>query len=653
MWMWPDTMDMSQASERVAHLGVEAIGGIDAADIDIRPGVTVLVGRNATNRTSLLQSITAACGSTDVSVRGDADSGEVQLRVDGETYTRTVRDGEDGVSASGEALLSEPRTAELFAFLLEANPVRRAVARGDPLRELILEPIDTESIEAEIARLREEKRELDAELETVGELRERLPELEARRERLDAKLERKRGELKEKQSELAAASERLEAERERSSELDEKLAELNEKRKTLAEVRSDLDIERSAIEEIRAEIADLEDERADLEDAPVARIEELDRQLAFVRDQKRDAEASMNDLQRIIQFNEEMIDGANLDLVEEEVADGDGPEAVTDRLVEGEQVVCWTCGTEVGKAAVESTVARLREVRQEELQKVDRLDDHLDELESERAKLKRQRDRAETIDRQLESLRSELAESRERVGTLESRAEALADEVDDIEQDVERLQDQTYDGLLDRQEAVDELEFEVERLREERETVDAEIRRTEKRVDERADLEAERDAVQEEVVELRRRVKRTESEAVEQFNERMAELLDRLGYDNIERIWVEPREPRGDGDGTDRVFDLHVVRTAPDGTTYEDTVDHLSESEREVTGIVFALAGYLAHDVYEDVPFLLLDSLEAIDSERIAALVEYVSDDAEYVVAALLPEDAQALDDDYDRVTDI
>jgi hypothetical protein len=116
---------------------------------------------------------------------------------------------------------------------------------------------------------------------------------------------------------------------------------------------------------------------------------------------------------------------------------------------------------------------------------------------------------------------------------------------------------------------------------------------------------------------------------------------------------VEPREPTGDGDGTDRVFDLHVVRTAPDGTTYEDTVDHLSESEREVTGIVFALAGYLAHDVYEDVPFLLLDSLEAIDSERIAALVEYVSDDAEYVVAALLPEDAQALDDDYDRVTDI
>jgi len=29
----------------------------------------------------------------------------------------------------------------------------------------------------------------------------------------------------------------------------------------------------------------------------------------------------------------------------------------------------------------------------------------------------------------------------------------------------------------------------------------------------------------------------------------------------------------------------------------------LSESEREVTGLVFALAGYLVHDVHETVPF--------------------------------------------------
>jgi len=86
---------------------------------------------------------------------------------------------------------------------------------------------------------------------------------------------------------------------------------------------------------------------------------------------------------------------------------------------------------------------------------------------------------------------------------------------------------------------------------------------------------------------------------------------------------------------------------------YEDTIDHLSESEREVTGIIFALAGYLAHDVYRTVPFLLLDSVEAIDSDRIARLVEYLNEYVDYLVVALLTEDAAALDERYTRIRSI
>ena len=136
----------------------------------------------------------------------------------------------------------------------------------------------------------------------------------------------------------------------------------------------------------------------------------------------------------------------------------------------------------------------------------------------------------------------------------------------------------------------------------------------------------------------------------------MNSLLDVLGYGNVERVWIE-RIEREEREGRRTVsrpaFELHVIRTADSGATYEDTVDHLSESEREVTGLVFALAGYLVHEVYESVPFMLLDSLEAIDSDRIAALVEYFEDYAPNIVVALLPEDAAALDDDYHRVTEI
>jgi hypothetical protein len=50
---------------------------------------------------------------------------------------------------------------------------------------------------------------------------------------------------------------------------------------------------------------------------------------------------------------------------------------------------------------------------------------------------------------------------------------------------------------------------------------------------------------------------------------------------------------------------------------------------------------------------MIVDSLEALVPSRIAALVEYFEGYAEYLVVALLPEDAAALDDDYQRVTEI
>lgn len=101
------------------------------------------------------------------------------------------------------------------------------------------------------------------------------------------------------------------------------------------------------------------------------------------------------------------------------------------------------------------------------------------------------------------------------------------------------------------------------------------------------------------------------------------------------------------------VFNIHTVRSTEDGTTYEDTVEHLSESKREVTGLVSVLAVCLIHDLHETLSFIVLDSLEALDPDRIAALVEYFDEYAAYPVVALLPEDAAALDDGYERVTEI
>ena len=136
----------------------------------------------------------------------------------------------------------------------------------------------------------------------------------------------------------------------------------------------------------------------------------------------------------------------------------------------------------------------------------------------------------------------------------------------------------------------------------------------------------------------------------------MDTILSLLEYENLDRIWIERREEtarEGRRTVTKTTFDLHIVRSSADGTTYEDTIDHLSESEREVTGLIVALAGYLVHDVYDVVPFMLLDSLEAIDADRIATLVAYLEEYADCLVVALLREDATALPESYTYVREI
>lgn len=72
-----------------------------------------------------------------------------------------------------------------------------------------------------------------------------------------------------------------------------------------------------------------------------------------------------------------------------------------------------------------------------------------------------------------------------------------------------------------------------------------------------------------------------------------------------------------------------------------------------MTGLIVALAGYLVHDVHERVPFVPLDSLEALapNESRRYRLPRSVR--RPHVVVALLPEDAAALDQSCSHITGI
>jgi peptidoglycan hydrolase CwlO-like protein len=651
--VYPMTSAQTPDTDFAIDVHVENVGGISESAVSLQPGVTVLAGRNATNRTSFLQALMAALGSEHVSLKGDAERGRVELSMAGETYSRTLERAGTAIRTDGDPYLDDPELADLFAFLLESNEARRAVARGDDLRELIMRPVDTAAINREIDRLEGEKRDLDDELERLDQLADRLPALEERRAAIEDRIEETEADLAAAREELEAADTSVQRSREEKNSLDRKLEALGDARDELESVRYDIETERESLDSLRADREELRSTIDETDENDRADVTEVEAELDRLRDRRQALDSTIKQLQSVIQFNEEMLEGTN-EGVARALRDDDG--AVTDELVGGTSVVCWTCGAEVDRDQIEATLDRLRELRQERMADRRALKEEIDEAQSRRNEIEETAREYERLERRLAGVEEEIDRREAKVDRLQERREALAERVTDLEEEVEALEDETYSEVLDHHKEVNRHEFQLDRLRDERREVDGEIEEIERSLAERDDLRDEREAITEELGELRTRIERIEREAVEEFNERMEEVLSLLEYENLDRIWIE-RTERQVREGRRRVtrsaFDLHIVRSTDDGTAYEDTIDHLSESEREVTGLVFALAGYLVHEVYDTCPFLLMDSLEAIDSNRIAALVDYFASFADSLVVALLPEDARALDDDYPRVTDI
>lgn len=633
-------MPRSETAGEVSLL-IENIGGIETAEVDLSPGVTVLSGRNATNRTSFLRAIMGALGSDDVSLKADAESGRVELDVAGERYARTVSRGKRGLELSGDPYLTDPSTADRFAFLLRTNPARQAIVQRADLREVIMDPVDPEAIRHEISRLEARRRELDRELEDLDSLGARLPQLEQRRAELQAELETKQAELEETEASIAAITDEADEE-------PQQLRDLRTVRDELQAVRRRIEAERDSVHALREDRAEVE---ASLEELGVDRPADpgdLESKIDSHRERKRSLESTISRLRQIHQFNARVLENGDRPFESTAVSVGDG--SPTDELVDtDDSLVCWTCGSQAEREAFEATQAQLRAVIDEQREQKATVEERLSDIRERRDAIESERNRRERLETRLDDIESELEARTERLAELESEQADLEDTVDTLEATVVDEGAHGYEELVARHREAADLEYEIGQLQRDLADVDEAVRSVEADLERRASLEEDWETVQSELLAQRGRIERIETEAIEAFNEEMATVLDRLDYDNIARIWLE-RKTRDGADGAR--FELNVVRET-DGVTYEDTIDHLSESEREVAGLVFALAGYLVHDVHESMPFVLLDSLEAIDADRIAQLVDYFSDYARYLLVALLPEDASALDDGYDRISEL
>lgn len=652
-------MESTETLAETLELDIEHIGGINETSLKLSSGVTVLEGKNATNRTSFLQAVMAGMGSDQFTLKGDTDYGRVQLTLGDTVVEREFNRRNGVVKSSGEGYLDDPELASLFAFLLEENEARRAVARGENLREIIARPIDTDKINTEIERLQAEKRQVDEKLEHIEERERDLVDLEQRKTRLETEVENCQERLEKLEGQIDEADTDLESEQEEQAKVEEQLDELKELRSQLDDIRFQIETTEETIHSIQTEREEKKATRDDLAVDPDADVGSLRDELDELREQKRQVNAQMSELQSIIQFNEEMLSGTNSEIANvlrgENERDNDS--ALTDQLLESdESVVCWTCGSQVVREDIEATVERLQSFRKEKLTDRQSIQSEIDETKETVQELERSQRELENLNRRLAEIESDIDRKRNRIEDLQARRDEVHNEIEALEQEVEQEQTSDYSELLDLHKRANATELELEQNEDALASVEDEIAEIESLLESREEYEQRREQITEQLEELRNRIGRLEKNAVEEFNSHMEDVLDILEYQNLARIWIErlERETRkGHRKVTESHFELHVVRESESGQTYEGTVDTLSESEREVVGLVFALAGYLVHDLHDTVPVMVLDSLEAIDANRIARLIAYFADYPDFLVVALLPEDANAIEVDHETVTQI
>lgn len=643
--MVTQTNSGSDGVEAPASVEIKNIGGIEETRLTLAPGVNVFEGRNATNRTSFLSALGSVLGGTTGAIKSDAEEGSITLELEEEKYVQQYVQTEDGVRVSGTPYSDQEELIDLCVILLENNPARQAVNRGDDLRDVIMRPVDTEAIKAEIATLKQRRKSVEDEINRVATRRAKLPEIQEKRDEIDDEITELNQQLENLQAEVAE----YEADLQVAEEASELVATLNEKRQELTELRDKIEVKQAERDSLESELTDLRKELDDLPDDSARQQEHIEENLTELRSKKHKLIDEIASLSTIIEFNSELLEeDSSIEGIDPDTTDvtlGLAPEAE-------QEVVCWTCGNQIQQEDIAERLESLRNILEEKRQAQESLQDEIDELQNDKQELAELSTRRSQLDRRITNVQGKITAHEQTVQELRANQAALEDEITEREQEVADTEGYRDTDLLDRYERISQLQYERGQLQQQYDDLMEEIQEI-KSLPTKETLVEQREELQEALDQEKAKITKLEREAVEAFNTHMNELLEILGYENLARVWIDRKtndDTRYARDG-ETEFDLHIVRENEAGAGYEDTVTNLSESEREVVGLVVALSSYLVFDLHEEVPFILLDSLEAIDADRIAKLIRYFESLIPYLIIALLPEDATALDEAHRRVS--
>jgi DNA repair exonuclease SbcCD ATPase subunit len=707
---------LKNADEIHADVWMEFVGGLIEGSADFSSGLSVLAGGNATGRSSFIQGMTAVLGGRNPTINSNLGSDgtariELTRSLPGTAYENetVVREYENTADSSRQTV-SENRfpvdeeTVNTFVAIDRQNPLRQAILNGHEhqLRDLLMQPLDENELEAKIQKLKKEIRELEQENDEKERKRNTIERLEQQKNHLDDEIVDIEDQIEKKEQKLQAVQREIsEVEADSSEQADDELEEeierlerqqsqlqteqtdlnrdLKNNRETvevwedeLDELRNDIYTQYTEIVEIFSETNMLTslvyidrptDEDEFIENSipwedlpePEEAVQDLKANIQTDKTKSEDLEDKKDALRRVKTFIENDLSDEYIEamktgqtLAPDTTDSEDTHRHVSEKLIDAGDRRCVICGSEVTENDIASQKEKIDDLMYWLTTNQNEIDQRVSEKQEQIETIRTAVEDLNQMKQKIRAKKGRIAEFEDDISASEDRLDEIADEIAEIESEIEQYRKQKDEKLRDLFEKRDEIQKEIGSLESDREYRENELAGIESQITETEELKESIEENKNKIGELkdrkdelRGRVRELEKRVVEQFNNSMDELVALLEYDNIARVWIE-RKTSDDSKSADQ-FELHLVRDTQNGTA-ETTIDTFSESERTMVGITAAVAGYTAHTLSEKIPFILLDSLEAFDGHRLNKLLDYVSDRNIITIAALLPEDEAAID---------
>jgi uncharacterized protein (DUF3084 family) len=557
-----------------------------------------------------------------------------------------------------------------------------------------------EQLSEKLEACKQERRGLREKMQTeISDERERaedkIEELENKKEKLNAEIDDVKNERLNTENSIQELEERYESHLEKlqsvKAEADTKLTEIEHLDAPTVELSKEaddytdrlLDAYTSSISEAIAklenDIETKEQETDRIETQFNSLREERDRIQSLIElvDQVNDHELDLTE-SIVGQLHNEVLSGPitiSEDTISPQSHPNSSDDSVTDALLSGNNDTndsthsgqCLVCGQSADTSRLEDVKQQYDAILEVITGEIDNLgnrreklhtsissdENRIQELDRLISRLKTQKKELEELETKAESYKNDLEGYDDRIETKQRAINEIEEELDtitlnelsesdaqmeayqdEIEQ-IENRQSSLETDLHDRKSEKIRVERQLEELKNKREHLEKKVGREEEKRD-------ELNRIEQEISELLGLVQTKEEALVEQFNDHMEAVIDGLGFANIERVWIEHKKTDDGGDTLSKTadFEVHIVRQRESGAAYECKLKHLSESERNVIGLMFALTGYLVHDVADVCPVVILDSIEMIDAERAAGFLTLLKDviDAKWIFTALLPE---------------